>query len=416
MESTELIRPFRIDIPQSDLDDLYDRLDRTRWSDHLPGVDGWDRGVPTSYLEELVAYWRNGFDWRACESRLNKIPQFVTDVDGQPIHFVHVRSAEPDAVPLVLTHGWPSSYVEFLDVLGPLTDPRAHGGDPATAFHVVVPSLPGFGFSTPLRHAGWGNLFRVAAAWAEVMSRLGYERFAAHGGDVGAGVTGMLSVVAPHRLVGAHTNGPTPYPFGPPLDTDGLADVDRARAERFNEFQRDGLGYLHLQSTRPQTLAHLLTDSPAGQLAWIVEKFREWTDPAAALPEEAVDRDRLLANASIYWFTRSGASSAHITYEGMQAFRQFVEQHGGEGGDPTAGLGVPTGVSVFAADVSIRSVVDPSGAVAHWSEHDRGGHFPAMETPDLLVDDLRGFFGTLRPDPLRGHPAPGRDGQDTNAT
>jgi epoxide hydrolase len=396
MVTTELIRPYRIDIPQSDLTDLHNRLGRTRWSGDLPGVAGWDRGVPTDYLKGLAAYWEAGFDWRAQEARLNQLPQYATDIDGQSIHFVHVRSAEPDAVPLMLTHGWPSSFVEFLDVIGPLTDPRAHGGDQGDAFHVVIPSLPGFGFSTPLSGAGWGNLFRVAGAWAEVMSRLGYERFAAHGSDVGAGVTGMLSVLAPHRLLGAHTAGPTPYPFGPPLDTAGLSDADRARAERFNEYQRDGLGYLHLQSTRPQTLAHLLTDSPVGQLAWIAEKFREWTDPAAALPEEAVDRDLLLTNASIYWFTRSGASSAHITYEGMQAFRQFVEEHGGDGGDPTAGLGVPTGVAVFAADLSIRSVVDPSGTIAHWSEYDRGGHFPAMEAPELLVVDIRSFFAGLR--------------------
>jgi pimeloyl-ACP methyl ester carboxylesterase len=397
METTDLIRPFRIEIPQTDLDDLHDRLDRTRWSEDLPGVDGWDRGVPTAYLRELATYWTTGFDWRAWEARLNGLPQYVTDVDGQQIHFVHVRSADPDAVPLLLTHGWPSSFVEFLEVIGPLTDPASYGGDPGGAFHVVIPSLPGFGFSTPLREAGWGNLFRVAGAWAELMSRLGYERFAAHGGDVGAGVTGMLSVLAPDRVLGAHTTGPTPYPFGPPLDLDGLDEVDRARAARFNEYQRDGLGYLHLQSTRPQTLAHLLTDSPVGQLGWIVEKFREWTDPGAALPEDAVDRDQLLANTSIYWFTRSGASAAHITYEGMQAFRQFVEQHGAEGGgDPTAGLGVPTGVAVFAADLTIRSVVDPGGAIGHWSEYDRGGHFPAMEVPDLLVGDLRRFFGSLR--------------------
>jgi pimeloyl-ACP methyl ester carboxylesterase len=397
MESTELIRPFRIDIPQSNVDDLHDRLDRTRWSDDLPGVAGWDRGVPSRYLKELVAYWRGGFDWRGWEARLNDFPQYVTDIDGQPIHFLHVRSAEPGAVPLVLTHGWPSSYVEFVDVIGPLTDPRAHGGDPGDAFHVVIPSVPGFGFSTPLQSAGWGNLFRVAGAWAELMSRLGYERFVAHGGDVGAGVTGMLSVLAPDRVLGAHTTGPTPYPFGPPLDPDGLDEADRTRAERFNAYQRDGLGYLHLQSTRPQTLAHLLIDSPAGQLAWIVEKFREWTDPAAALPEDAVDRDLLLTNASIYWFTRSGASSAHITYEGMQAFRQFVEEHRGDGDDPTAGLGVPTGVAVFAADFSIRRAVDPAGTIAHWSEFDRGGHFPAMETPDLLVEDVRRFVAVLRP-------------------
>jgi epoxide hydrolase len=397
METTELIRPFRIEIPQTDLHDLHDRLDRTRWSDDLPGVAGWDRGVPAAYLRELATYWRTGFDWRAWEARVNDLPQYVADIDGQQIHFVHVRSADPDAVPLLLTHGWPSSFVEFLEVVGPLTDPAAHGGDPGGAFHVVIPSLPGFGFSTPLREAGWGNLFRVAGAWAELMSRLGYERFAAHGGDVGAGVTGMLSVLAPDRVLGAHTTGPTPYPFGPPLDTDGLTEVDRARAERFNAYQRDGLGYLHLQSTRPQTVSHLLTDSPAGQLAWIVEKFREWTDPKAALPEDAVDRDQLLANVSVYWFTRSGASAAHITYEGMQAFRQFVEERGADGGgDPTAGLGVPTGVAVFAADVTVRSVVDPGAAISHWSEYDRGGHFPAMEVPDLLVGDLRRFFGTLR--------------------
>jgi len=398
MTNAELIRPFRIEISQTDIDDLHDRLARTRWFDDLPGVE-WNRGVPTSYLKDLTEVWRDRFDWRSWEARLNTLPQFVTEIEGQPIHFVHVRSPEPDALPLVLTHGWPSSFVEFLDVIAPLTDPRAHGGDPADAFDVVIPSLPGFGFSTPLRETGWGNLFRVAAAWAELMSRLGYERFAAHGGDVGAGVTGMLAMIAPHRLVGVHTTGPTPgFPFGPPLDSDRFDGADRARAERFNQYQRDGLGYLHLQATRPQTLAHLITDSPVGQLAWIVEKFKEWTDEAAGLPEDAVERDQLLANASIYWFSRAGASSAHITYEGMQAFRQFIEQHGGEdgGGNPTTELGVPTGVAVFAADMSVRSIIDPDGSLAHWTEHDRGGHFPAMEVPDLLVQDVRTFFGKLR--------------------
>jgi len=404
MTNTQQIRPFRIDVPQSDLDDLHDRLANTRWAEDLPGV-GWSRGVPTGYLRELAGYWRTGFDWRAQEARLNEFPQFTTEIDGQNIHFLHVRSPEADALPLILTHGWPGSVAEFLEIIGPLTDPRAHGGDPADAFHVVAPSLPGFGFSSPVRETGWGDLFRVAAAWAELMSRLGYERFAAQGGDVGAGVTGMLAMLAPDRVVGAHTNGPGPYPFGPPLEVDGLSDADTVRAERFNEFQRDGLGYLQLQSTRPQTLAHSLTDSPVGQLAWIVEKFKEWTDPAAELPEDAVDRDRLLTNVSIYWFTATGGSSAHITYEGMQAFRAFVEEHGGgsttEDGDsaesdPTTQLGVPTGVAVFAADNSIRSVIDPAESLVHWSEFDRGGHFAAMETPDLLVDDIRAFFAQQR--------------------
>jgi len=396
MTTTKQIRPFRIDIPQSDLDDLKDRLARTRWAHDLPDV-GWSRGVPTGYLRELAEYWRTGFDWRAQEARLNEFSQFTTEIDGQTIHFLHVRSPEADALPLILTHGWPGSVVEFLAIIGPLTDPRSHGGDPADAFHVVAPSLPGFGFSTPVHAPGWGNLFRVAAAWAELMSRLGYERFAAQGGDVGAGVTGMLAMLAPDRVVGAHTNGPGPYPFGPPLEVEGLSDVDKLRADRFNQFQQDGLGYLRLQSTRPQTLAHSLTDSPVGQLAWIVEKFKEWTDPTAELPEDAVDRDQLLTNVSIYWFTRSGASSAHFTYEGMQAFREFVEQHGDSADSgPTTELGVPTGVAVFAADHSIRGVIDPGKTIAHWSEFDRGGHFAAMETPDLLVDDIRVCFAELR--------------------
>ena len=375
---------FQIDIPQSDLDDLHARLDATRWPVQLPGV-GWERGVPVGYLRELVAYWRNEFDWRAQEKWLNSFPQFVTTVDGQPIHYVHVRSSSPDAMPLLLTHGWPSSFVELLNLVGPLTD----------QFHLVIPSLPGFGFSTPLTSTGWGELFRVAGAFAGLMTELGYERFGAAGGDVGAGVTGMLPMVAPGRVIATHVNGPGPYPFGPPLPLDGLSGVDRVRAERFNTFREEGLGYLHLQATRPATLAYSLNDSPVGQLAWIVEKFAEWTDPAAPLPQDAVDIDQLLTNVSVYWFTGSGASSAHFTYEGMRAFRQFVEQSGSTGG-ALAPAGVPMGVAVFSADMTIRSLADPTGAVAHWSEFDRGGHFAGLEAPTLLADDLREFFGAHR--------------------
>jgi pimeloyl-ACP methyl ester carboxylesterase len=355
--------------------------------------------VPLPYLRDLAAYWRTGFDWREQEAHLNGYPQFVTDIDGQPIHFIHVRSAEPNALPLVLTHGWPSSFVEFVNLIGPLTDPAAHGGAAGDAFHVVIPSLPGFGFSIPLSGTGWGNLFRVAEAWLELMSRLGYERFAAHGTDVGSGVTGMLPMIAPGRVVATHISGPGPFPFGPPVALDGLDDADRLRATRFNEFQRDGLGYLHLQSTRPQTIAYALNDSPVAQLAWIVEKFREWTDPTANLPEDAVDRDQMLTNVSVTWFTRAGASSAHITYEGMQAYRAFVEEMlaAGDGGPAEVRTaGPPQGVAVFAADMSIRDVIYPHGGIAHWAEYDRGGHFPGMETPDLLVDDLRAFFRQVR--------------------
>lgn len=376
------IENFRIDIPQADLDDLHARLAATRWPAEMSGV-GWERGVPVGYLRDLADYWRTGYDWRAQEAWLNTFPQYTTTVDGQRLHFVHVRSANPDALPLLVTHGWPSSFVEPLDLVPLLTG----------EFHLVFPSLPGFGFSTPMTEPGWGNLFRVASAFAAVMSELGYERFGAHGGDIGAGVTGMLPMVAPGRVVAAHITGPGPYPFGPPLPTAGLSDVDKVRAERFNTFQEEGLGYLHLQSTRPATLAFSLNDSPAGQLAWIAEKFAAWTDPAKPLPQDAVDVDRLLTNVSVNWFTGSGASSAHFSYEGMQAFKAFA---GEAGAAPLNAGGVPLGVSVFAADHSIRSLLDPDGAVTSWTEHDRGGHFPAMEAPDLLAEDLRGFFRAYR--------------------
>jgi hypothetical protein len=385
------IKPFRIDIPQAVVDDLDRRLAATRWPSSP--VSDWSRGVPPAYLQQLAGYWRTGFDWRAQEARLNAFPQFTTTVDGQTIHFLHVRSPRADARPLLITHGWPSAFVEFAAVIGPLTDPGAHGGDPASAFHLVIPSLPGFGFSTPLAGAGWGNLFRVAGVWANLMTQLGYQRFFAHGGDVGAGVTGMLPMVAPGRVIATHINGPGFFPFGPAVDTTGLTGLDRARAERFNQFQDDGLGYLHLQATRPQTLAYGLNDSPVAQLAWIAEKFAEWTDPAAALPDQAVNRDLLLTLVSIYWFTGGGASSAHFTYEGMKAFREMVKRTGGGGANIVNPQAPPMGVSVFAADNSVRSLLDPDRALPYWAELDRGGHFPAMETPDLLVGELRKFFG-----------------------
>jgi pimeloyl-ACP methyl ester carboxylesterase len=391
------IRPFCIDLSQADLDDLKDRIARTRWPQELPGV-GWSRGVALDYLKELAEYWADGFDWREQEEKLKEFPQFITTIDGQDIHFLHVCSPEPDALPLILTHGWPSSPVEFLKVIGLLTDPRAHDGDPNDAFHVVIPSLPGYGFSTPVRETGWGNLFRVAQTWVELMSRLGYERYAVQGTDVGAGVAGMLAMIDPERVVGTHLTGTAAgMPFGPPVDLDGLSEADKARGERFNEFQTDGLGYLHMQATRPQTLAYSLNDSPVGQLAWIVEKFQEWTDPGANLPEDAVDRDQMLTNVTIFWFTGGGASSAHATYEGMQAWRETAAQQSQEA-DTHEGVqsGPPTGVAVFAADNTIRSLMDPMGEIKHWSEFDRGGHFPAMEVPDLLAKDIQTFFRYLR--------------------
>lgn len=399
------IRRFRIQIPQADLDDLRGRLARTRWPRQPPGV-GWARGVPLGYLQELAGYWADGFDWRAQEARLNQLPQFRTTIDGQPIHFLHLPSPEPSALPLLVIHGWPSSPVEFLKIIAPLTDPAATGGDPGDGFHLVIPSLPGYGFSTPVAELGWGNLYRVAGALGELMGRLGYGRYGVQGTDVGAGVAGMLAMAAPGPVAGVHLTGTTAgMAFGPPIPLAGLSPADRARAERFNTYQADQLGYLHLQATRPQTLAYGLNDSPAGQLAWIIEKFHDWTDPAAERPEDAVDRDQLLTNVSVFWFTGAGASSAHATYEGIQAWRELATDqpapapggHNPQPPDPPPDppTGPPTGVAVFAADTTIRALLDPD-ATMHWSQFDRGGHFPAMETPDLLVNDLRTFFRPLR--------------------
>lgn len=390
------VKPFKINIPQEDLDDLQARLKRTRWPDELAGV-GWSRGVPLAYLKELAEYWRTGYDWRKYEARLNEFPQFTTEIDGQTIHFLHVRSPEPDALPLIVTHGYPSSVAEFVNIIGPLTNPRAHGGPSAgsgqasaDAFHVVAPSLPGFGFSTPVQETGW-DMPRISAAFAELMRRLGYERYGAHGGDIGAGVSGMLANIEPGRVVGAHVNtDPTAFIIigdEIPIDTSGFSEAEKEHVERLQQhYQREGKGYLQLQTTRPQTLAYSLTDSPVGQLAWIVEKFKEWTNPAAELPEHAVDRDQLLTNVSLYWFTRTGASAAGFLYESA---------HSAEGWVPPSD--VPRGWAVFNSDPVLRRVFDSEYTIEHWSEFDRGGHFPAMEVPELLVGDLRKFFHDLRP-------------------
>ncbi|GAA2431871.1 epoxide hydrolase family protein [Streptomyces macrosporus] len=377
------VEDFRIVVPEAVLEDLRARLERTRWPWTTPAV-GWGRGVPVDYLRELVRYWRDGYDWRAWEARLNAFAQGVTDLDGQRVHFLHVRSPEPDALPLLLTHGWPGSVVEFVEVVGPLTDPRAHGADPSDAFHVVAPSLPGFGFSAPLAGPGW-HYGRIARAWAGLMARLGYRRYGAAGGDAGSVVSPEVGRVAPGRVVGVHLHGGLAFPRLGPTDVDRLTAAERARLAAAERLRREGTGYAELQSTRPQTPGYALTDSPVGQLAWIVEKFREWTDPGRGLPEEAVDRDLLLTNVTLYWVTGTGASSAHLYYEERVAERGV--------GPPS---GVPTGVAVFPGDPAIRRVVEREHRVVRWSEFGRGGHFAALEAPDLLVADVRAFFRPLR--------------------
>jgi epoxide hydrolase len=385
--SNTQIRPFRVEVPQADLDDLRDRLARTRWPDELSGV-GWSYGVPLAYLKELAEYWLTSYDWRKQEAVLNEFPQFTTTIDGANVHFLHVRSPEPNALPLIITHGWPGSVAEFLNVIGPLTDPRGAGARPTDAFHVVIPSIPGYGFSGPTHDTGW-TTSRTAKAWAELMDRLGYNRYGAQGGDWGAFVTPELGRIDPQHIVGVHVNAATMgfIPFGPvdPEDLATFTDSEKSRLERLSKSTAGpGNGYFEVQATRPQTLAYALTDSPVGQLAWIVERFKEWTH-SAEVPDDAVDRDQMLTNVMLYWLTSTAASSARLYYENMHS-----ASWGQEPGT------TPTGVAVFAEDYAIRRYGERGNNIVHWSEFDRGGHFAAMEVPDILVGDIRAFFRKLR--------------------
>lgn len=383
------MRPFAIDVPQSSLDDLRRRLRETRWPDELPGV-GWSRGVPLPYLRDLAGYWAEKFDWRAVERRLNAFPQFVDEIDGATVHFLHVRSADPDATPLLITHGWPGAVSEFAGIIDALTDPAAHGGAGAPAFHVVIPSIPGYGFSTPLRETGW-DVPRITGAWAELMTRLGYERFIAQGGDAGSVVSLHLARTHPERVIGAHVNMLMTFPSGDPAETAELTAEDGARLAKLARFDAELSAYMKLQATRPQTLAYALNDSPAGLLAWIVERFHDWTD-AVESPEEVVHRDDILTLVSIYWFTQSAGSSAQFYYEGAEGVRQAAS---GAVPPPTP---VPVSVLVFPHDIFVpvrRLAERDTPSITRWVEAEAGGHFAALEQPQALVDDLRAFAGSL---------------------
>jgi epoxide hydrolase len=386
--SDRAIEPFRLEIQQDELDDLQRRLASTRWPADSP-EPGWSRGVPLDYLRQLATYWASGFDWRREEAALNEVPQFSTEIDGQRIHFLHLRSPEENALPLLLLHSWPGSPVEFARLLGPLSDPAAHGGQGADAFHLIVPSIPGFGLSAPVNEPGWSS-GRIARACVELMHRLGYRRYAVHGGDVGAGIAAGLSAADPDGVLALHvtTDPPTAVTFaswsGDPTQNPALSPDQRERVAELKQTSSEDEGYLRLQSTRPQTIAYALTDSPVGQLAWIIEKFKAWTDSRKELPEDAVDKDQLLTNISLYWFTRSGAASAHALYESMNAQ---------EWSEPGPAL---TGFAVFGAEPFVRLLLDPESKVEHWSEFVQGGHFPAMEQPELLIGDLRRFFARYR--------------------
>jgi pimeloyl-ACP methyl ester carboxylesterase len=374
------ITPFAITISDDALDDLRMRLSATRLPAPLPG-DSWADGVPVSYLRHLVDAW-HAFDWRSYETRLAAVPQYITEIDGQQIHFVYVPSPEPGAIPLVLTHGWPGSFLEFLDLIGPLTDPTAYGGAAEDAFSVVIPSIPGFGFSTPLTGGGWPTE-RIAQAWITLMDRLGFDRFAVQGGDLGAGISPEVARIAPDRVIGVHVNGNLDaYGEISPADREMLSELEQDRLRRIGEFMQEQFGYIAIQSTRPGLMGELLTDSPAAQLAWIVDKLKAWTYPEASLPEDVVGLDFVLANASLYWFTACAGSAAAVGYSQASGW-----------GDTLANSGVPTSVIVFAGDVGIRVLAEVSNTIVRWTDVvDRGGHFAALEEPELLVSDIRDAF------------------------
>ncbi|MFI6869089.1 epoxide hydrolase family protein [Nocardia sp. NPDC050406] len=374
------IVPFQIEITRTEQWDLRRRLGETRWPAQIPHV-GWARGVPVDYLRELAGYWAEQFDWPAWEKRLNSFPQYVTTIDGARIHFLHIRSRQPDAVPLLLLHGWPGSVVEFLKIIEPLTDP----GGPGPIFDLVIPSHPNFGFSGPAPDSGWDST-RTARAYVELMHRLGYPRYAVQGGDYGAFIGPDIGRIAPDRVIGVHVNAATwgfmPTGAVPDQEIETFTELERIRLRSIGAFLSDGSGYFQIQGTRPHTLGFALADSPAGQLAWIVEKFESWTGSEGTL-DDRVDRDHMLANISVYWFTNTGSSSAQMYYETAHARNR-----------PTRSP-VPTAVANFAEDVAIRRYAEQTNTIARWTDYDSGGHFAAMETPDILVDDIRAFFREL---------------------
>ncbi|GAB4587928.1 epoxide hydrolase family protein [Nocardia sp. IFM 10818] len=373
------IVPFRVEISPAQWRDLRQRLSETRWPAQIPGV-GWDRGVPVDYLRELAGHWAKRFDWHAWEQRINAYPQYTTVIDGARIHFLHIRSHRSDATPLIMLHGWPSSVLEYLDVIEPLTDPE----DGGPAFHLIIPSHPNFGFSGPAADTGWDS-YRIAGAYTELMRRLGYPRYGVQGGDFGSFIGPNIGRLDADRVIGVHVNaaGFGFIPFGGMTDEVAatLSDRERAKLALVGRLLSDG-GHFQIQGTRPHTLGFALADSPAGQLAWIVEKFHSWTGTEGALADR-VDRDHLLATVSVYWFTNTGSSSAQLYYETLHAQRQ-----------PTRST-VPTAVANFATDPAIRRFAEQLNTIARWTEFDTGGHFAAMQTPDLLVADIRAFFTEL---------------------
>jgi pimeloyl-ACP methyl ester carboxylesterase len=379
--SSDAITPFRIEASEEDLEDLRRRLRSTRWPDRET-VDDWSQGIPLAYVQEVCAYWAEKYDWRAREALLNELPQFRTEIDGCGIHFVHARSPHENALPLVISHGWPGSIVEFHKVVGPLSDPTAYGGDAADAFHVVCPSLPGYGYSDKPTRSGW-NIERIADAWGQLMRRLGYERYLAQGGDWGAMVTTAIGSRDPKHCAAIHLN----MPIAPP-DPETLNDLTEREQSALAAIQYYGdwdSGYSKQQSTRPQTVGYGLVDSPAGLAAWILEKFWSWTDRDGH-PEDSYTRDELLDNVMLFWLPGTGASSARLYWESFNK-------------PPMDPVQVPVGCSIYPNEIfraSKRWAEKRFGPLLHWSELDKGGHFAAFEQPETYVEEVRACFRSLR--------------------
>ena len=374
------MKPFTIAVTDEQIADLRQRLAMTRWPETFS--DGWSRGQPLPFIRELADQWLDTYDWRKQEAELNRYPQFLTEIEGQTIHFLHVRSAEPDAFPLLLTHGWPSSFAEFLSIIGPLTDPRAHGLDPAVAFDLVIPSLPGIGFSRPLSGPDWDPI-RIAGAWDVLMKRLGYQRYGAHGNDAGALVTRELAILNPEGLAGIHLQQIFAFPDGTPGEMDRLSAFELEGFANLEKHQRYG-GYADIQSKRPGTLAYGLVDSPVAQLAWSSELFFGFEGDAAG----TFDREAFLTHVSLYWFTNSGSAQGDIFFEGAKT----------GGGYREISHDVPTAVASFARDFrSVRSFAERSaGNIVQWTEMPEGGHFTAHDAPQALAGDIHSFFAGLR--------------------
>jgi pimeloyl-ACP methyl ester carboxylesterase len=382
------VTDFRIEVAEAELEDLRARLRRTRWPERET-VEDWSQGVPLAYLEELCGYWADGYDWRATERRLNELPQFRTVIDGIGIHFLEVRSPHADALPLVITHGWPGSIIEFLKVLGPLTDPTAHGGAAADAFHVVCPSLPGYGFSDKPARPGWG-VERIASAWAVLMARLGYERYGAQGSDWGTSISASIGQQDPGHVAGIHLTPPLAPPD--PATIDDLTQRERAALASLEHSAEWDSGYSREHATRPQTIGYALVDSPAALCAWIIEKFWAWTDCDGRV-ENVLTRDELLDNLMLYWLPGTGASSARLYWESSRLVNEWIS------GPTNDTVTVPTGCSIFPKELqrpSRRWAEKRFLDIRYWGEPERGGHFAAFEQPELFVDELRAFFRLVR--------------------